>query len=108
MQSGLLDTCHRPLSNRSWLAWALSVVLLVAYLLLYLGPIPTIGLRFDPLQRVAEGIGAGLGLPAVLHSKWLLYGAAYTLAMVLGGAYFLKRHGNSPYHRVRTTTVVGV
>jgi polyferredoxin len=108
MQSGLLDTCHRPLSNRSWLAWALSVVLLVAYLMLYLGPIPTIGLRFDPLQRVAEGIGAGLGLPAVLHSKWLLYGAAYTLAMVLGGAFFLKRHGNSPYQRVRTTTVVGV
>jgi len=108
MQSGLLNTYQHPVSTRSWLAWSLSLLLVVAYLLLYLGPIPALGLRFDPLQRAAEAIGAALGLPEVLRSKWVLYGAAYTLAMVAGGAFVLRRHGNSPYQRVRTITVVGV
>lgn len=106
MQSGLLNTYQRPVSRRSWPAWALSALLVGAYLLLYFGPIPALGLRGDLLQRLAEHAGAALGLPAVLRSKWVLYGAAYTLAMVAGGAYFLRRHGNSRYHRVRTLTVV--
>ena len=37
---------------------------------------------------------------AGLGSKWTLYGLVYTLAMVAGGAYVLRRHGNSRYHRV--------
>jgi polyferredoxin len=108
MQAGLLDTYDKPISNRSWLAWALSAVLSVAYLLLYFGPMPALGLRTDVLQSAAEGIGGALGLPRALQSKWLLYGAVYTLAMILGGIYFLRRHGNSRYHRVRTLVVVGV
>ena len=52
--------------------------------------------------------GAALGLPAVLHSKWILYGTVYTLAMIVGGAFVLRRHGNSPYQRIRTTSVVTV
>jgi ferredoxin-type protein NapH len=108
MQSGLMNTCQHPASNRSWLAWALSAALFLAYVLLYFGPIPALGLRFDVFQRTAEVAGAALRLPAVLHSKWVLYGTVYTLAMILGGAFVLRRHGNSPYQRVRTITVVFV
>ena len=108
MQAGLLNTYQHPASNRSWLAWSLSALLFAAYILLYFGPIPALGLRFDLLQRAAEVAGAALGLPAVLHSKWILYGTVYTLAMIVGGAFVLRRHGNSRYQRVRTITVVAV
>jgi len=108
MQAGLLNTYQHPLSNRSWLAWSLSVLLFAAYILLYFGPLPALGLRFDLLQRLAEVAGQALGLPVVLHSKWILYGSVYTLAMIAGGAVVLRRHGNSRYQRVRTITVVGV
>jgi polyferredoxin len=108
MQAGLLSTYRHPASNRSWVAWVLSGVLALAYLLLYFGPIPALGLRTDVLQQAAEVLGSAVGLPAVLRSKWVLYGAVYTLAMVAGGLLVLRRHGNSRYQRVRTLTVVGV
>jgi polyferredoxin len=108
LQSGLVNTQRNPASTRSWPAWVLSALLSLAYVLLYFGPMPALGLRVDLFQRWAEVVGDALGLPAVLHSKWVLYGAVYTLAMVVGGVFVLRRHGNSPYQRVRTITVVGV
>lgn len=108
MQVGLVNTYRHPASNRSWLAWSLSAVLVLAYLLLYFGPIPALGLRFDVLQAAAESLGSALGLPKALQSKWLLYGSLYTLAMIAGGIFFLRRHGSSRYQVVRTTSVVAV
>jgi polyferredoxin len=99
MQAGLLDTYHRPVRTRSPLAWGLSGLLMLAYLLLYRGPIPALGIRVDVFQVLAESLHVA--------SKWTLYGLLYTLAMTVGGLYFLSRHGkNSPYQRVRTTVVV--
>jgi ferredoxin-type protein NapH len=91
MQAGLLSTYHETVSNRSPLAWSLSAVLFAFYLLLYFT---------EALTPVA--VAAGLG------DKWTLYGLLYTVAMVAGGAYFLRRHGNSRYERIRTITVVAV
>ncbi len=108
MQAGLLHTYHRRAGQRSWPAWLLSALLAFTYVLLYFGPIPALGLRLDLLQRIAERLGASLGLPVSLHSKWVLYGCLYTTAMVLGGAFFLRRHGNTRYQRIRTTTVIVV
>jgi len=99
MQAGLMNTYQSPAQNRSALAWCLSALLIVAYLLLYLGPIPRLGLRIDVFQQGAEALG--------LKSKWTFYGLLYTLAMIVGGIYFLRKHGrNSPYQRVRTVVVV--
>ena len=100
MQAGLLNTYQRPVSNRSALAWSLSALLFAAYVLLYFGPIPALGIRFDVFERAAEALRLG--------SKWTFYGLLYTVAMLIGGAYFLRRHGNSRYQRIRTITVVGV
>jgi polyferredoxin len=101
MQAGLMNTYHRPASSRQGAAWALSAVLFAAYVLLYFGGNPQRGFAWDPLRDLATAV-----LPAKVASKWTLYGAAYTLAMVVGGAYFLRRHGNSRYQRVRTAVVV--
>lgn len=100
MQAGLLDTYHKPIGSRQPLAWTLSLVLLASYVLLYFGPIPWLGIRVDVFESAAHAVG--------LASKWTLYGLLYTTAMVAGGAYFLRRHGNSRYQRVRTLTVVAV
>jgi ferredoxin-type protein NapH len=103
MQAGLMNTYQHPVSSRQTVAWMCSGVLFVAYILLYFGGNPHRGFAADPLQSLAVAT-----LPARIASKWTLYGTAYTLAMVLGGWFVLKRHGNSPYQRIRTIVVVAV
>lgn len=87
MQAGLLNTYDHPVSNRQPVAWLCSAVLIVSYLLLYLGGSPHRGFAADPIQRLAEAVGSGLSLPQVFRSKWVLYGFLYTLAVVVGGWY---------------------
>ena len=99
MQAGLMDTYRNPARNRSLFAWSLSGLLVVAYLLLYFGPMPRLGIHIDVFEALARAVH--------LSSKWTLYGILYTLAMLVGGLYFLRKQGkNSPYQRVRTTVVV--
>ena len=98
MQAGLLDTFQHQMARRGILAWLLSGLLVAAYVLLYFGPIPQLGIHADVFEQGARWFG--------LSSKWTLYGLVYSLAMLAGGAYVLRRHGNSPYQRVRTIVVV--
>lgn len=98
MQAGLLDTFHQPMRTRQWPAWILTAALTVSYVLLYFGPMPKLGITIDVFETVAQSVG--------LSSKWVLYGLLYSVAMTAGGVYMLKRHGNSPYQRVRTIVVV--
>lgn len=91
MQAGLLTTYRQPLLTRSALAWMLSGVLSAFYLVLYFT---------EALTPMARAVG--------LSDKWTLYGFLYTVAMLAGGVYFLRRHGNSRYERIRTITVVAV
>lgn len=97
MQAGLMNTYQHPVSTRSGLAWGLSGLLIAAYLLLYFGGDARFG-HFDPLQDLARKLHLG--------DKWTLYGLVYTLAMIAGGLFVLKRHGHSRYQRIRTTVVV--
>ena len=106
MQAGLMNTYQHPVSNRHTVAWLCSAVLVIAYLLLYFGGNPHRGFAADPIQRLAEGIAGALSLPSAFHSKWVLYGACYTLAMIIGGVFVIRRHGNSRYQLVRTSVVV--
>ena len=100
MQAGLLNTYQRPVATRQPVAWVCSAALFGFYLLLYFGGNPQRGFQADPLQSLAVALHLG--------SKWTLYGLLYTAAMVAGGVYFLRRHGNSRYQRVRTVVVVAV
>jgi len=100
MQEGLLTTYQRSVSTRGVLAWAISLVLFTFYLLLYLP-----GSSYTPdFPDVLSPVAHALHLP----SKWFLYGGLYSVGMLVGGWFMLKKHGNSRYHRLRTYSVVGV
>lgn len=90
-QNGLMRTWREGWRSRGLGAWALAALLVTAYLLLYFT---------ETFQPLAERLG--------LRSKWYLYGAVYCLAMIGGGAYYLRQHGNSRYNRIRIAVNVGV
>src|SRR5260370_8415474 len=98
MQAGLMNTYHHAISGRKGVAWFLSFLLTSFYLLLYFGPIPRLGLHLDLIQSAAEALHLG--------SKWTLYGLLYTAAMIVGGAFFLRRHGNTRSDRIPTISVL--
>jgi polyferredoxin len=91
MQAGLLDTYQRPSRTRGTLAWVGAAVLTGFYLDLY-------------FTEHLEGVAGALHLP----NKWFVYGLLYSIGMLVGGWFMLKKHGNSRYHRIRTYSLVSV
>jgi polyferredoxin len=89
MQAGLLNTYQNSSQRRGLSAWIIAAALFVFYVLMYFTE------AFTPLAKTIA-----------LDSKWNLYGLLYTLAIVIGGIYFLRRHGNSRYHWLRTLSVI--
>lgn len=93
-QQGLMTTYREAWRNRGAVAWAVSFGLIAFYCALYW-----------------EGeLGTYLGMPPVLTwlanaiflpDRWFLYGFLYTILMVAGAVYYLRRHGNAQYNRVR-------
>lgn len=103
-QQGLMKTYREPWRNRSPAAWALSAVLILFYVMLYF-EYELANLFGDSgvwhlLDTGAKAIG--------LRSKWFLYGALYSVLMVIGAVYYLRRHGNARYNRLRIWTNVAV
>lgn len=90
-QEGLLSTYHNPARRRGWSAWIIFAAITGFYLMLYFT---------EWLTPVAKTLGLG--------SKWYVYGAIYSIAMIAGGVYFLRRHGSSRYHRVRIGVNIAV
>jgi ferredoxin-type protein NapH len=43
-----------------------------------------------------------------LRNKWFLYGTLYTIGMIGGGIYYLRKHGNSAYNKYRIGVNIGV
>jgi polyferredoxin len=99
-QNGLLSTYREGYRRRGAAGIVIAVVLIGFYLVLYFEDSVARHLGFRPLSPLAESLG--------LMNRWYLYGALYTLAMVAGGAYYLKRHGNSRYNRIRIGVNVAV
>ena len=107
MQAGLMNTYQQPISTgrpspgSSRPSWA------SAYLLLYLGPIPHLGIHVDVFQVAAEGLARALP-PARPPSPASggFTASLYTIAMIAGGAFMIRRHGSSRYQVVRTSVVV--
>ncbi len=78
------DLTHRGIS-----AWVLSAVLTAFYLVLYFT---------EWLTPFSKGIG--------LDSKWTLYGLLYTIAIVAGGIYVIRKYRHNRYQVVRTLVVM--
>lgn len=89
MQAGLLTTYRNNIQRRGLWAFFAMALLFAFYVLIYFTEL---------LTPVANTLHLG--------SKWNLYGSLYTIAIVLGGVYFLRRHGNSRYHLIRTISVI--
>src|SRR5687768_16380151 len=90
-QAALIPTYRSGLRNRGPAAWALAFALLAVYVLLYFTEL------FAPLARALH-----------LPSKWHAYGVAYSIAMIAGAIFFLRKRGNDRYARVRTLVNVAV
>ncbi|MEM6961161.1 MAG: 4Fe-4S binding protein [Myxococcota bacterium] len=90
-QNGLLHTFRVSYRNRGVAGILASLSLIVFYLLLY-------------FTSVLDASVASLGF----RNKWVFYGFLYTIAMLIGAAYYLSRHGNSRYNQLRILINVSV
>ncbi len=90
-QNGLMTTYREGWRSRGGFGVLLAVVMVSAYLGLYFT---------DVFDKPAQAIG--------LRNKWYLYGFTYCIAMMGGGAYYLKHHGNSRYNRIRIGVNIAV
>lgn len=90
-QDGLLTTWREGWRARGIAGWLVAALLTGFYVDLYFT---------DHLEPAARALG--------LPSKWMLYGAIYSVAMVGGAIYYLRAHGNGRYHRVRVGVNVAV
>jgi ferredoxin-type protein NapH len=90
-QQGLMSTYREPWRNRGLAGWAISLALISFYCILY---------WTEWLTPLAAAVG--------LRNKWYLYGFLYCIGMTGGAVYYLARHGNSRYNRLRIATNVTV
>ncbi|MCK6529144.1 4Fe-4S binding protein [Myxococcota bacterium] len=93
------------LKHRGLTAWALAAVLMAFYLVLFF---PGLGARVGvDLDAVARGLFSALP-PPIEPSRWTLYGALYTVAVVGGGLWMLRKYRHNRYQVVRTSVVMAV
>jgi polyferredoxin len=89
VRTGSLEALKHNVTHRGWSAWLLALLLLAFYYTLYYTP------TFEPL-----GMALGLG------GKWGFYGALYSLSILIGGIYVIRKYRHNRYQVVRTTVVI--
>src|SRR5690606_31068784 len=89
------ETWFRNLANRSFVAWLLGFGLTAFYVVLYWFPekLSALITFSDPLSRFLRNQPA---------DHWFLYGAFYTLAVLIMGFRALLKYRHSNYHTLRT------
>lgn len=85
------DRIVHDLTNRGVSAWLLAAAITAFYLALY---------YTEFFTGVARAVG--------LDSKWTLYGLLYTIAIVAGGVFVIRRYRHNRYQIVRTSVVMVV
>lgn len=91
IRAGAVERLKHDITHRGVSAWILSGILFAFYLILYFTE------WFTP-PAAALGLG----------SKWTLYGLLYTIAIVWGGIYVIRKYRHNRYQIVRTTVVIFV
>lgn len=89
IREGKLNWLVHDLTHRGITAWILTAVLTGFYLLLYFS---------SSLDAVARSFGLG--------SKWTLYGVLYSIAIIAGGIYVIRKYRHNNYQIVRTCVVM--
>ena len=87
------------ISNKGTVAWGIAILMTGFYILLYWFPYYLEGLirMMDPLSFILRGRAA---------DQWFLYGAFYTLAVLIMGIRFIGKYKFSRYHILRTLSVM--
>jgi Pyruvate/2-oxoacid:ferredoxin oxidoreductase delta subunit len=121
-KAGIKGWFLHDIKNRGVTAWLLALALATFYVVLYLGqsfenPSNFVE-RFQnfvwPATQAMEAFSKDIfgflkdtsGEP--MANRWTLYGALYTLAILGGGAYMLKKYGHNRYQVIRTLVVMFV
>lgn len=92
-QNGLLSTFREGWRARRLSAWLIAIVLTGFYLWLYFEDREWFPVALKQMDPFAASLG--------LENRWYLYGLLYCVAMTGGAVYYLRRHGNSRYNRIR-------
>ena len=89
----------KSMTNKGTIAWITAIVLTGFYILLYWFPGLLEGLirTFDPIAYPLSGKPA---------DQWFMYGAFYSLAIILMGIRFIGRHRHNRYQVIRTFSVM--
>lgn len=91
VKPGKLNWLAHDLTHRGVTAWLLSGVLFAFYLALYFT---------EAFTGIAQALGLG--------NKWTLYGLLYSIAIVAGGIYVIRKYRHNKYQIVRTCVVMFV
>ena len=101
MGSGIKNNgiMQSSLSNKGAIAWGIAILMTGFYIILYWFPYHLEGLIriMDPLSLSLRGKAA---------DQWFLYGALYTLAVLVMGIRFIGKYKFSRYHILRTISVM--
>jgi ferredoxin-type protein NapH len=92
-------TMFRSISNRGVVGWMIGVLITGFYTCLYWYPVYLTGLiqLFNPLSHAMRGIPS---------DQWFVYGAFYTLAVLLMGIKFMYKYRHNRYQLIRTASVM--
>jgi len=99
-QNGLEATYREGWRSRNVIAMLMAALLIVFYIVLYWESEVEKLIGLAPFTGLSEAVG--------LRNRWYLYGFVYSVAMTGGAIYYLRRHGNSRYNRVRISVNVAV
>jgi ferredoxin-type protein NapH len=90
---------QNSLSSRGAIAWGIAILMTGFYIILYWFPYYLEGLirTMDPLSMMLRG---------KVSDQWFLYGAFYTLAVLIMGMRFIAKYKFSRYHIIRTISVM--
>ncbi|HYK75847.1 MAG TPA: 4Fe-4S dicluster domain-containing protein [Daejeonella sp.] len=90
---------HNPVINRGVIAWGIAILATSFYIILYWFPWLLEGLIhiMNPLSQMIRNRPA---------DQWFLYGAFYTLAVLVMGIRFIGKYRHSRYHIIRTLSVM--
>lgn len=91
IRPGLGGWVSHDIRNRGASAWLLAIALAAFYVVLF---------YTEWLTGIAQRVG--------LDNKWTLYGLLYTLAVLAGGTYMIRRYRHNRYQVIRTVVVMFV
>ncbi|WP_019947337.1 4Fe-4S binding protein [Hymenobacter aerophilus] len=97
----------RASTSRGAVAWITGIVLTGFYVILYWFSNPDDQGNFGPLNQLVHALDpVSQWLRNRPSDQWFLYGTFYTLAILLMGGRALWKYRHSPYHLIRTGSLI--